>query len=55
MRTESYGAYIELTEAWNKPFSFFTTGQNVPEDYLEADKKYLAEKVLERWAKEIFC
>ena len=47
--TSSLGAFVELAEKWHKPFSFFTNGQKVPDDYQDADKKLLAEKVLEKW------
>ncbi|MDH4200067.1 MAG: flagellar biosynthesis protein FlhF [Spirochaetia bacterium] len=46
--TTQIGGFIELAERWNLPFSFFTNGQRVPDDYLPADKNYLAEKVLFR-------
>ena len=45
--TTTYGAYIEIAERWHRPFSFLTNGQKVPDDYTEADRKFLAEKVLE--------
>jgi len=47
--TTQYGAFVELSNVWNKPFSFFTTGQRVPDDYLNADKYYLSEKILKKW------
>lgn len=46
--TMQVGGFSELAEKWNLPFSFFTNGQRVPDDYLPADKNYLAEKILFR-------
>jgi flagellar biosynthesis protein FlhF len=40
------GGFVELAEKWSLPFSFYTTGQRVPDDYLPAEKTYLAEKIL---------
>lgn len=45
----SFGAFIELSESYHRPFSYFTTGQNVPDDIMEARGDFLAEKVLERY------
>ncbi len=49
--TRQYGAFVELANRWDIPFSFFTTGQRVPDDYLPADSNYLAEKILSKWKK----
>lgn len=49
--TRQYGYFVELAARWDLPFSFFTTGQKVPDDYLPADANYLAEKVLWKWKK----
>jgi|GEM_PF-251937 len=46
--TMQIGGFAELAEKWNLPFSFYTNGQRVPDDYLPADKNYLAEKILFR-------
>ena len=46
--TMQIGGFTELAEKWNLPFSFYTNGQRVPDDYLPADKNYLAEKILFR-------
>ena len=51
--SSTFGAYLEISENWHKPFSFFTIGQKVPDDYIEADRKFLAEKVLEKWVSGI--
>lgn len=47
--TRQLGAFAELSYRYNLPFSFFTMGQKVPDDYLPADAAYLAEKILEPW------
>lgn len=46
--TLQVGGFVELAEKWDLPFSFYTNGQRVPDDYLPADKNYLAEKILFR-------
>jgi len=46
--TIQIGGFAELAEKWSLPFSFYTNGQRVPDDYLPADKLYLAEKILFR-------
>lgn len=50
--TTSYGAVLEQAEAFNRPFSFFTNGQSVPEDYLEADRYRLAGMILAGWRED---
>ncbi len=47
--TNSFGAFVELSENFHRPFSYFTIGQEVPEDIHEADGLYLAKRILERW------
>lgn len=47
--SQSFGSFVELANKYHRPFSFFTTGQNVPDDILEARSDFLAEKILERW------
>ena len=49
--TNAFGYLVELAEKWNMPFSFVTTGQKVPDDYLPAEKKYIAEKIMEKFNK----
>ena len=44
--THTYGHLVELAEIWDKDFSFFCTGQNVPEDYMEANSNFLTNKIL---------
>jgi flagellar biosynthesis protein FlhF len=46
--TMQVGGFAELAEKWSLPFSFYTNGQRVPDDYLPADKNYLADKILFR-------
>lgn len=41
-----YGAFVELAENKNLPFSFFSTGQEVPRDHKIADGEFLAKKIL---------
>ncbi|MDH5717814.1 MAG: flagellar biosynthesis protein FlhF [Spirochaetia bacterium] len=49
--TQSFGYLLEAAESWNLPFSFFTMGQRVPDDYMPADKGFLADKILEEFNK----
>jgi len=44
--TIDYGFFIELAEAWNKPFAFLTMGQGVPDAIKEANRKEMAEEIL---------
>ena len=50
--TNRFGHIIELGEKLQKPFSFFTHGQKVPDDHRPAESRYLANKVLEKWLVE---
>ena len=47
--TNCFGHLVELASKWKKPFSFFTIGQKVPNDYIPADGRYLADKILKNW------
>ena len=44
--TDFVGAFIELADKYNRPFSFLTNGQDVPGDLLEAKAGELARMVL---------
>ena len=50
--TNRFGHIIELGDKLQKPFSFFTYGQRVPDDHRMADARYLANKVLDKWLKK---
>ena len=50
--TNRFGHLIELGDKLQKPFSFFTYGQKVPDDHREAESHYLANKTLEKWLKK---
>ncbi|MDT8859008.1 flagellar biosynthesis protein FlhF [Alkalihalobacillus sp. MEB130] len=45
--TSSYGAILNIPIDLDKGFAYITTGQNVPDDIVEATIKYLLDSVLE--------
>lgn len=51
--TRTIGYFLELSEEWNYPFSFITNGQRVPEDIMDAEKRFMAEFIAKkiRWEK----
>lgn len=51
--TNTIGYFIELAEEWNYPFSFITNGQRVPEDIMEAEKRFVSEFIAKKikWQK----
>lgn len=49
-----YGQFVELAERFDKSFLYFCTGQQVPEDIVPADKKWMAEKVFENYEKKLY-
>jgi len=49
--TTSYGAIFDVADKFGKPLSFFTAGQNVPNDIEVASGEYLCKMVFE--AKEV--
>lgn len=42
-----YGNFVELANDFSLPFSYFTTGQEVSKDHLQADSEFLAQKILQ--------
>ncbi|OQX74861.1 MAG: flagellar biosynthesis protein FlhF [Campylobacteraceae bacterium 4484_4] len=50
--TRGYGNIFSLTYEHQKPISYFSTGQEVPDDIMEASSTYLIDCMLEGFSKE---
>ncbi len=50
--TRGYGNIFSLTYEYQKPISYFSTGQEVPDDIMEASASYLIDCMLEGFSKE---
>ncbi|KYH35616.1 flagellar biosynthesis protein FlhF [Clostridium tepidiprofundi DSM 19306] len=44
--TSTYGSILNILLKADKPLSYIATGQNVPDDIIKTDKKYISELVL---------
>ncbi len=47
--TNRFGHLVEASHMRDKAFSFFSTGQKVPDDYRIADNHYLIDQILRGW------
>ena len=47
--TNRFGHLVEEAEKWGRAFSFFSTGQKVPDDHIPADNRYLVDRILRGW------
>ncbi len=51
--TNRYGHLVEIANKWHKPFSFFSIGQNVPDDCMEGNAEFLTRKILRSFERNI--
>lgn len=49
----SFAPIIEMADAWHKPLSLLTNGQDVAKDWIDAERMVVADALLKKWLDEV--